>query len=187
MESVKKSIEERAQHKREYDNRVNERQMQSKEGKFDLGKALDVGLVVTKSSRTESDKHDTSSIFENDTDALDADIRLVSNEKPMVEVQSTDVHNVLANEQQHIEQSEPIYDTFLLEKVDNITTHDSTNTYHKRGEIDQNAEKCPLLDPSFDNMTTEFLNQSLEFENISLKKTVAQLQKRFFKNGSTLC
>ncbi|GKG16844.1 hypothetical protein Tco_0361801, partial [Tanacetum coccineum] len=81
----------------------------TKEGKFNLGKALDVGLVITKSSRTESDKHDTSSIFGNDTDALVADIRLVSNEEPMAEVQSTVVHNVLANEQQHTEQSEPIY------------------------------------------------------------------------------
>ncbi|GKC83557.1 retrovirus-related pol polyprotein from transposon TNT 1-94 [Tanacetum coccineum] len=53
MESVKKSIEERAQHKREYDSRVNERQMQAKEGMFDLGNALDVGLVITESSRTE--------------------------------------------------------------------------------------------------------------------------------------
>ncbi|GJR89223.1 hypothetical protein Tco_0213234 [Tanacetum coccineum] len=51
------------------------------------------------------------------------------------------------------------------------------------GEIDQNAEKCqvscPLLDPSFENMTTEFSNQSLESKNIFLKKTVAQLQKDF--------
>ncbi|GJS64858.1 hypothetical protein Tco_0679422 [Tanacetum coccineum] len=80
MESVKKSIEERAQHKREYDSRVNERQMHSKEGKFNLGKALDAGLVITKSSRTESEKQDTSSIFRNDTDALDADIRLIKSQ-----------------------------------------------------------------------------------------------------------
>ncbi|GJW13464.1 hypothetical protein Tco_0017597 [Tanacetum coccineum] len=140
MESVKKSIEERAQHKREYESRVNERQMQSKEGMFDLGNALDVGLVITESSRTESDKQDTSSISGNDTDALDADIRLVSNKEPMDEVQSTVVHNVLANKQQHTKQSEPIYDTHLLEKVDSNTTHDSTNMSHKGGEIDQNAE-----------------------------------------------
>ncbi|GJZ11279.1 hypothetical protein Tco_0546038 [Tanacetum coccineum] len=54
---------------------------------------------------------------------------------------------------------------------------------HRGGEIEQNAEKCqvscPLLDLSFDNMTTEFSNQSLESENIFLKKTVAQLQKDF--------
>ncbi|GKB29095.1 hypothetical protein Tco_0868496 [Tanacetum coccineum] len=44
MESVKKSIDERAQHKREYDIRVNERQMQTTEGKVDTGKALDANI-----------------------------------------------------------------------------------------------------------------------------------------------
>ncbi|GJU51410.1 retrovirus-related pol polyprotein from transposon TNT 1-94 [Tanacetum coccineum] len=87
MKSVKKSIYERAQHKREYDSRVNERQMQSKEGKVDSSKALD------------------------------ANIRPVNNQVPFVEVQLTAHHNVLANEQQHSEQSEPIYDTNLLEKI----------------------------------------------------------------------
>ncbi|GKA48791.1 hypothetical protein Tco_0741749 [Tanacetum coccineum] len=54
---------------------------------------------------------------------------------------------------------------------------------HGGGEIDKNDEKyqvsCPLLDLSFNNMTTKFSNQSLESENISLKKIVAQLQKDF--------
>ncbi|GJR78784.1 hypothetical protein Tco_0149569 [Tanacetum coccineum] len=155
--------------------------MQSNKGKFDLGKALDAGLVIIESSGTESDEQETIDIFGNDTDALDADIRLVSNKEPVAEVQSTVVHNVLANEQQHTQQSEPIYDTYLLEKVDNITTYDSTNMSQRGGEIDHNAEKCPLVDPSFDNMTTEFSNQSLKTANISLKKTVAQLQKDFLR------
>ncbi|GJZ29286.1 hypothetical protein Tco_0573933 [Tanacetum coccineum] len=162
MESVKKSINKRAQHKREYDSMMNERQMQSKEGKVDSSKALDADLVVTKSSGTKSEKHDTSSRSGNDTDALDVDIRLISNKEPRAEVQLTAEHNILAHEQQHIVHSEPIYDIYLLEK---------------------NAEKCqvscPLLDPSFDNMATEFSNQSLDSENISLKKTVAQLQNDF--------
>nr|GFA26135.1 hypothetical protein [Tanacetum cinerariifolium] len=54
MESVKMFIDEREQHKREYENRVNERQMQSKEGKVDSSKALDASLVVTKCSGTNS-------------------------------------------------------------------------------------------------------------------------------------
>nr|GFB12762.1 hypothetical protein [Tanacetum cinerariifolium] len=70
-----------------------------------------------------------------------------------------------------------------IKYVDGNTTPDSTNMCHGGGEIDQNAEKCqvscPLIDPSFDNMTTKFSNQSLESENISLKKTIAQLQKDF--------
>ncbi|GJW12134.1 hypothetical protein Tco_1577961 [Tanacetum coccineum] len=159
MESVKKSINERAQHKRENNRRVNDRVTQSKEGKVDSSKALDAGLVVTESNDQNPERH------------------------PLAEVQLTVQHDTLANEQQHSVQSEPIYDTHLLEKVDRNTIPDSTNMCHRGGEIEQNAEKCqvscPLLDPSFDNMTTEFSNQSLESENIFLKKTVAQLQKDF--------
>nr|GEU79774.1 hypothetical protein [Tanacetum cinerariifolium] len=98
--------------------------MQSKEGKFDSSKALNVGLVITKSSGTESEKQVTSSRSGNYSDALNADIRLISNEEPRAEVQLTAEHNVLANEQQHIVQSEPIYNTYLLEKVDSTTTPD---------------------------------------------------------------
>ncbi|GKB75405.1 hypothetical protein Tco_0942300 [Tanacetum coccineum] len=54
-------------------------------------------------------------------------IKLVYNEELRAEVQLTVEHNVLANEQQHTMQSEPIYDTYMLEKVDSNTTHDSTN------------------------------------------------------------
>ncbi|GJV45946.1 hypothetical protein Tco_1430482 [Tanacetum coccineum] len=113
----------------------------------------------------------------------DADVNSVNEKQQMAEVQLTAEHNILANEQQHYEQSESIYDTYLLEKVDRNTIPDSTDMSHMGGEIDQNVVKCqvscPLLDSSFDNMTTEFSNQSLESENISLKKTVAQLQKDF--------
>nr|GEX95073.1 hypothetical protein [Tanacetum cinerariifolium] len=52
MKSVKKSIDERAQHKQEYDSRVNERQMQTIEEKVDMSKALDANLVDIESSRT---------------------------------------------------------------------------------------------------------------------------------------
>ncbi|GJS10219.1 hypothetical protein Tco_0367015 [Tanacetum coccineum] len=141
MESVKKSIDERAQHKRENNRRVNDRVMQSKEGKVDSSTALDAGLVVTESNETESERHVSNSRSGKDTHAEDAEIN----------------------------------------SVDKNTILDSTNMCHRGGEIEQNAEKCqvscPLLDPSFDNMTTEFSNQSLESENIFLKKTVAQLQK----------
>nr|GEU41294.1 hypothetical protein [Tanacetum cinerariifolium] len=185
IESLRESILERAKHKREDD-----RTMQSKEGKVASSKALDVGLIVTYCSGTKSDKQDTSSRSRNYTHAEDVDIKPVNDKEPMTEVQLTTQHNVLANEQKHSVQSEPIYDTHLLKKVDRNTTHDSTNMCHMGGEIDQNAEKCqiscPLLDSSFDNMTTEFSNQSLEFENISLKKTVAQLQI-FFSRMEAHC
>ncbi|GKB09542.1 hypothetical protein Tco_0837854, partial [Tanacetum coccineum] len=164
---------------------VNERVMQSKEGKVNSSKALDVGLVVTESNETESERRVLSSRSGNDTHTDDADINSVNDKQPMAEVQLSAEHNILANEQQHSEQSESVYDTYLLEKVDRNTTPESTDMSHRGGEIDQNADakkcqvSCPLPDPSFDNMTTEFSNQFLESENISLKKTVAQLQKDF--------
>ncbi|GJV69121.1 hypothetical protein Tco_1484630 [Tanacetum coccineum] len=58
MESIKKSIDERALHKREYDTRVNERQMQTTEGEIDTCKALDASLVNTASNGTESKEQD---------------------------------------------------------------------------------------------------------------------------------
>ncbi|GJX76991.1 hypothetical protein Tco_0323802 [Tanacetum coccineum] len=60
MESVKKSIDERTHHKQEYDNWVNERQMQTTEEKVDTSKALDASLVDTESSGMESKEQDTS-------------------------------------------------------------------------------------------------------------------------------
>ncbi|GJS39633.1 hypothetical protein Tco_0564676 [Tanacetum coccineum] len=82
----------------------------SKEGKVDSSKALDASLVVLECSGTKSDKQDTSSSSGNYiTHAVDADIRLVDNQMPFIEVQLTAQHNVLTNEQQHYVQSELIY------------------------------------------------------------------------------
>nr|GEV86050.1 hypothetical protein [Tanacetum cinerariifolium] len=83
IEFVKKSIDERTQHKREYDSRVNERQMQTIEEKVDTSKALDASLVDTKSSETELVEQDTSSRSGNDTHTDDADIRPIYDEEPM--------------------------------------------------------------------------------------------------------
>nr|GEU66834.1 hypothetical protein [Tanacetum cinerariifolium] len=57
------------------------------------------------------------------------------------QVQLTTQHNVLANVQQHTDQSRSIYDTYVLEKIDSNTTIDSTNMCHRGGEIDQDAEQ----------------------------------------------
>ncbi|GKC35348.1 hypothetical protein Tco_1047732 [Tanacetum coccineum] len=151
---------------------VNETQMQMQEGKVDM-----------ESSGTKLDEQDTSSRSGNDADIEDAVIRPVNDQDPLAEVQLSAPHNVLANEPQHTEQSEPIYDPYLLEMVDSNTTPNSTNMSHRGGEIDQNAIKCqitsPLLDPLTQRNTSEQSYQSLEFENISLKKIIAQLQKDF--------
>nr|GEZ08719.1 hypothetical protein [Tanacetum cinerariifolium] len=142
MEFVKKSIDERAQHKREYVGRMNKIQMQLKKRKVDSSEALDASLVVTEFNGIKSDKQVTSSSSGNYlTYAIDAYIRPLIYQVPFSKVQLATQHNVLANEQQHSMQSKFIYDTQLLEKVDTNTTPGSTNMCHMGGEIDQNAEK----------------------------------------------
>ncbi|GKG27663.1 hypothetical protein Tco_0405990, partial [Tanacetum coccineum] len=86
LESVKKSIDERAQHKREYNSWVNERQMQTTEDKVGSSKALDASLVDTESSGTALKEQDTN----------DADIRPIYDEEPMAEVQTTTEINIFA-------------------------------------------------------------------------------------------
>ncbi|GJR25540.1 hypothetical protein Tco_1101772 [Tanacetum coccineum] len=68
-------VAERTRHQRQYERRVNKRQMQTQESKIDMGKALDADLVDTESIRTDSTVQDDSSRSGNGTNADDADIR----------------------------------------------------------------------------------------------------------------
>ncbi|GJT16601.1 hypothetical protein Tco_0875307 [Tanacetum coccineum] len=130
---VKKSIDKRALHKREYDSMVNERQMQTTEEKVDTNIALDASLVDTKSNGTESVEQDTSNRSGNDAHADDTYIR-------------------------------PIYDEELMA---------------------ENTEQChdtrPLSAKLTDNHTTELSNQSLESENICLKRPLSRQHGQFLK------
>nr|GEV81849.1 hypothetical protein [Tanacetum cinerariifolium] len=65
MSNVKKSVAERTRHQRQYEKRVNKRQIQTQESKIDTGKAVDVGLVVTECSGTESEVQDNSNMSGN--------------------------------------------------------------------------------------------------------------------------
>ncbi|GJR96605.1 hypothetical protein Tco_0268779 [Tanacetum coccineum] len=121
MENVKKSVAERTRHQRQYERRVNKRQMQMHEGKVDSSKALDASLVVIECSGIKSDKHDTSRSLGNYiTHVVDADIRPVNDQVSFVE-----------------------------EKVDSNITPDSTNMIHKGGEIDHDAEQYQVKSPLF--------------------------------------
>ncbi|GJX18202.1 hypothetical protein Tco_0219034 [Tanacetum coccineum] len=166
MESVKKSIGERTQHKTEYESRVNERQIQTTEEKTDTSNALDAldaSSVIIENNGTESKEQDTSSRSGNDAHVDDADIRPIYAEEPMAEVQMTADDNVSATGQQHTEQPE----------------------FNNEGKVDQNAEQChdirPLPAKLTDDKTIELSDQSLESENVCLKKIVAQFQKYFGK------
>ncbi|GJZ30204.1 hypothetical protein Tco_0575251, partial [Tanacetum coccineum] len=80
----------------------------TQESKIDTGKAVDVDLVVTESSGTESEVQDDSSRSGNDTDADDAGIRPIYDEELMAEVQLTIECNIFAIGKQHTEQPEII-------------------------------------------------------------------------------
>ncbi|GJU12829.1 hypothetical protein Tco_1135225 [Tanacetum coccineum] len=121
MESVKKSIDERALHKREYDTRVNERQMQTTEGKVDTCKALDTSLVDTESSGTKSKEKDTSSKSGNDSHADDADIRLIMMKSQWKEIFAYSINKV---------DSEPA----------NGSDEDITNQYEYEQTLDVSVE-----------------------------------------------
>nr|GEU62786.1 hypothetical protein [Tanacetum cinerariifolium] len=80
MEYVKKSIDKRALHKRDYESRLNERQIHTKEEKVDTSKALDASLVNIESGGTKSRKKDTNITSWNDVDADDANIKPIYDE-----------------------------------------------------------------------------------------------------------
>ncbi|GJX56439.1 hypothetical protein Tco_0286336 [Tanacetum coccineum] len=107
MESVKKSIDKREIHKREYDSRVNERQMQTTKGKVDTCKALDASLVN-----------------------IERNIRPIYDEEPMAEVQITAKINVFAIGQQHTEQPEFNNEGEVDQNADNIMTHIVVKPHH---------------------------------------------------------
>nr|GEX13098.1 reverse transcriptase domain-containing protein [Tanacetum cinerariifolium] len=144
MKYLRESILERAKHKREKYRRVNDRMMQSKERKDNSSKALDVGLVVTKSNETESERHVLSSKFGNDTHTDDADINSMNDKQPMAEVHLSAEHNILANEQQHSEQSASVYDTYLLEKDTELP---STENIQPPSVQDPEKDKEPVDEP----------------------------------------
>ncbi|GJV79078.1 hypothetical protein Tco_1514948 [Tanacetum coccineum] len=170
MSNVKKSVAERTRHQRQYDRRVNKRQMQMQKSNIDTGTTVYANLVVTESSGTKLKVQDESSRSGNDTDVDDANIRPIYDKEPMDKVQLTTECNIFAIGQQHIEQPEIIVE----------------------GRVDQYPETCqvksPMLDSSPDNQTTEYSKQSLESKtteqttsllanNTELK---AQIQEKVF-------
>ncbi|GJU39231.1 hypothetical protein Tco_1192188 [Tanacetum coccineum] len=125
--------------------------LQSQDVQINPIQAVDDSLIVSKSSLIETENNNALSKSENETQlqqheclvtestTLESDIGPVNDEEPFAEVQLTALHNILANEQQHTEQSEPNYDTHLLETIDSNTTPTSTNMCHRGGEIVEDA------------------------------------------------
>ncbi|GJU86491.1 hypothetical protein Tco_1294037 [Tanacetum coccineum] len=176
MEYVKKSIDKKALHKREYDNRVNERQMQTTEENVDSNKALDASLVIIECSRTNMEKQDTSSRSGNDADAENEDIKPVYDEEPMAEnaEQCHDIRPLLAK----------LTDNQITE-LSNLKIFVS-----KRSLPRQHGQflkvKCNKAKVKHDIDVIETINIELEHkvakllkENETLKKHYKELKKRF--------
>ncbi|GJX07615.1 hypothetical protein Tco_0195547 [Tanacetum coccineum] len=134
--------------------------------KVDTSKALDASLVNTESSGTKFEKQDTSSRSGNDADADNSDIKPVYDKEPMAEVQLTAECNVFAIGQQHSEQPK----------------------FNNKGEVDHNVEQCHgirhLPAKLTDNQIIELSNQSLESENICLKRSLPRQHGQFLKAKS---
>ncbi|GJS22157.1 hypothetical protein Tco_0450789 [Tanacetum coccineum] len=152
MESVKKSIDERAKHKEEYNSWVNERQMQTTEDKVDSSKAVDASLVNTESIGTESKEQDTSSRSGNDAHADDADIRPIYDEEPMAE-------NV-----------EQCHDTYPLpaKLTDNQTTELLNQSLESKNI--RLKKTVAQFQKDFLRMETHCVNLELKYQNQALKE-----------------
>ncbi|GKA62046.1 hypothetical protein Tco_0761565 [Tanacetum coccineum] len=155
--------------------------------------AVDDRLIVSKSSGIESENNNALSKSVNETQLqqheslvtesttveanLTTDVKnwflgQLLTEKQRTNVQLTAQHNVLANEQQHTEQSEPNYDTYLLEKGDSNTTSDSTNMCHREEEIGPGCELISAISPLL----------KLEKHCISLEISMQQKEESFQSN-----
>nr|GEX79253.1 hypothetical protein [Tanacetum cinerariifolium] len=125
MEFVKKSINERARYKREYNSWVNERHMQTTEEKVDTSKTLDARLVDTESSGTKLVEQDTSSRLGNDAHADDADIRPIYDEEPMAEGKESAYakpHHMIAPGSSRYNSNDMVHNHYLEEAKNK--THD---------------------------------------------------------------
>ncbi|GKC65038.1 hypothetical protein Tco_1097636 [Tanacetum coccineum] len=112
--------------------------------------------------------------------------------KSSVKMQSQDIHinpvQAIDDSLIHTEQSEPNYDTHLLETIDSNTTPTSTNMCHRGGEIDQDALLNAELLKTKDMVCMEVYNElskrflQLEKHCISLEISIQQKEESFHSN-----
>ncbi|GJR80500.1 hypothetical protein Tco_0151285 [Tanacetum coccineum] len=187
--NVKKSVAERTRHQRQYERRVNKRQMQTQESKIDTGKALDADLVDTESIRTDSTVQDDNSRSGNDTDADDADIKPIYDEEQYAEVQLT-AGFLLLDSSPDNQKTE--YSKQSLES-ENILLKETVAQFQK--DFSRMEAHCIALELKYQNQSLksgqhgQILNETsnkakiekeidvLETMNIELEHSVATLRK----------
>ncbi|GKA68305.1 hypothetical protein Tco_0768222, partial [Tanacetum coccineum] len=153
-------------------------QLQSQDVQINPVQAVDDSLIVSKSN-----------------------IRLVIDKVPFAEVQLTAQHIVPANEQQHTEQSEPIYDTYLLEKINDLkaqlqakttlicnlknqikSVKEASNEVKVKHDIDVLETINIELESSVAKLLAE--NENLNKENKHLKQTYKELYNSIKRQNS---
>ncbi|GJR14548.1 hypothetical protein Tco_0797200 [Tanacetum coccineum] len=163
LESLRESIQERAKHKREYDRRMNDRMIQSKEGNVDSSKALDDGLVVTESNKTESERHVSSSKFGKDTHAEDAVINSVDrNTTP----DSTDMSHRGGEIDQNAVKCQVLC-PLLDPSFDNMTIEFSNQSLES--ENISLKKTVAQVQKDFSRMEAHCVNMELKYQNQALK------------------
>ncbi|GJV49687.1 hypothetical protein Tco_1439899 [Tanacetum coccineum] len=206
MESIKKSIVERAKHKREYDSRMNDQQMQSKEKKklqilevlSNTVHELKVVSVIMENtcsrkenanSEAASSKTVKESSFDSATKEVDSsealDVSLVVIECSETKSEKHVTRSRYGNDTHAADENmKPVNDKEPMAEVDSNTTLDSTNISHTGGEIDQDAEH-PFLNAELikkkDMVQTEVYNELsnrfLQLENHCISLEISIQQK----------
>ncbi|GJW15267.1 hypothetical protein Tco_0019400 [Tanacetum coccineum] len=120
--------------------------------------------VNERQMQTIEEKVDTSKALDASLVDTERNIRPIYDEEPMAEVQTMPENQCLCNGQTYI-------GNLKFYNEERVVDH----------QCEQCHDKCPLPAKLTDNQITELSNQSLESENICLKKTVAQFQKDFLR------
>ncbi|GKC03608.1 hypothetical protein Tco_0995218 [Tanacetum coccineum] len=187
MGNVKKFVDKRTRHQRQYNRRVNKRQMQMQESKIDMGKVVDVDLVVTESSGTESEVQDDSSMSENDTDADNAYIRPIYDEEPMAEALKSGQHGHILNEisnKAKIKKEIDAYETINIELEHSVAKLLTENEHlNKENETVKKHYKDLYDSIKIMRSKTIELTTSLLANNVDLK---AQIQEKVVPTGKIL-
>nr|GEW58865.1 hypothetical protein [Tanacetum cinerariifolium] len=137
-------------------------------------------------AKRESERHVSSSRSRNDTHTDDANINSVNDKQPMAEVQFSAEHNILANEQQHYEQFESIYDTYFLKSVARLLAeNEKLNKENKHLKqtykgLSDSIKKTRVQTKDYNDSLIAQIN-SKTVENDDLK---AQIQEKVFTNAA---
>nr|GEX99603.1 hypothetical protein [Tanacetum cinerariifolium] len=125
--------------------------MQTQESKIDTGKVVNDDLVVTESSRTESEVQDDNGRSENDTDADDVDIRTIYDEDPMVERREFDSakpdHMIASSESKNSSKNMPRFS--LNDMVHNYYLDEARK---KKQERDRNSKTSVMPSTRFQSI-----------------------------------